>query len=163
NITGTNDAAVITENAGGEEGRVGEGGGNQGTAGHPKETGTMSGHDGNEGEGAFEAKTPASLKSAPGAVNDDRENGGVHTREEETEVVENVAGSVKGTYGTFTFNETTGAWTYTLDDTRAATQALNQGDPAQDQLVVHSADGTAHTVTVNITGTNDAAVITENA
>src|SRR5206468_3614431 len=58
-------------------------------------------------------------------------------------------------------NETTGAWTYALDNSRSATQALNEGQPATDTLTVHSDDGTAYTVTVNITGTNDGAVITE--
>ena len=66
--------------------------------------------------------------------------------------------SLNGTYGTFTFNAATGAWTYTLDDSRAATEALNAGDAASDTLTVYSHDGTSHTITVNITGTNDAPV-----
>src|SRR2546430_14604211 len=37
------------------------------------------------------------------------------------------AASLAGTYGTFTFNAASGAWSYTLDDSRAATQALTQG------------------------------------
>ena len=68
--------------------------------------------------------------------------------------------SLNGTYGTFTFDEQTGQWSYTLDDSRAATQALNDGDPATDTLTVTSADGTAHhDIVVNITGANDAPVI----
>ena len=52
---------------------------------------------------------------------------------------------------------TTGAWSYTLDNSRAATQALNAGDPVSDMLTVTSLDGTAtHTITVAITGANDA-------
>jgi VCBS repeat-containing protein len=72
--------------------------------------------------------------------------------------------SLTGTYGDFTFDETTGEWTYTLDNDRAATQALNVGDAASDSLVVTSLDGTdTETITVNITGANDAAVITGTA
>ncbi len=69
--------------------------------------------------------------------------------------------SLTGTYGTFTFVAATGAWTYTLNNALATTQALNAGDPASDSLTVYSADATAsHTITVNITGANDVAVIT---
>ncbi|HEY0857464.1 MAG TPA: VCBS domain-containing protein, partial [Albitalea sp.] len=69
--------------------------------------------------------------------------------------------SLNGTYGTFTFNETTGAWSYTLDNDRAATQALNTGSSVTDTLSVTSADGTAsQTITIAITGSNDHALIT---
>ncbi|MBZ9732662.1 VCBS domain-containing protein, partial [Mesorhizobium sp. CA9] len=68
--------------------------------------------------------------------------------------------SLNGTYGTFSFDANSGAWTYALDDSRAATQALNGGEPATDTLTVWSADGTAHhDIVVNITGANDAASI----
>jgi VCBS repeat-containing protein len=127
NITGTNDAAVITEAAGADHAVVEAGGVNNGTAGDPSASGTLSVSDVDDGESSFQAAAAADLA---------------------------------GTYGTFTFNAATGAWTYTLDNTRAATQALNQGDPASDTLTVHSADGTSYNVVVNITGTNDAAVIT---
>jgi len=66
-------------------------------------------------------------------------------------------------HGTFTFDAATGAWTYTLDDTDTAVQALGEGDPLTDTYTVQSVDGTSHTITVNITGTNDAAVITDAA
>ncbi|MBZ9737457.1 VCBS domain-containing protein, partial [Mesorhizobium sp. CA9] len=68
--------------------------------------------------------------------------------------------SLNGTYGTFTFDEQTGQWSYALDDSRTATQALNGGDAVTDTLTVTSADGTAHhDIVVNITGANDAASI----
>ncbi|WP_427306299.1 VCBS domain-containing protein [Cupriavidus sp. H39] len=71
-------------------------------------------------------------------------------------------GSLVGQYGTFTFNSTTGAWTYTLDNSRA--DALTVGQQVTDSLLVSSADQTAHqTITVNITGANDAATITASA
>ncbi|MCO4891443.1 VCBS domain-containing protein [Cupriavidus sp. WGtm5] len=70
--------------------------------------------------------------------------------------------SLIGQYGTFTFNTTTGAWTYTLDNTKA--DALIAGQQVSDALTVSSADQTAQqTITVNITGTNDAATITASA
>ncbi|VIO74135.1 beta strand repeat-containing protein [Bradyrhizobium ivorense] len=72
--------------------------------------------------------------------------------------------SLNGTYGTFTFDTTTGAWTYTLDDTRSATQALIAGQATTDTLTVASADNSAsHDIVVNITGANDAATITGTA
>ncbi|HET9427063.1 MAG TPA: VCBS domain-containing protein [Allosphingosinicella sp.] len=68
--------------------------------------------------------------------------------------------SLEGTYGTFTFVAATGAWTYTLDNDRAATQALNAGDPVTDTLTVTSSDGTdTFDIVVNITGSNDDATI----
>ncbi len=42
--------------------------------------------------------------------------------------------TLAGTYGTFTFNATSGVWTYLLDDTRAATQGLNAGVVVTDTL-----------------------------
>ena len=71
------------------------------------------------------------------------------------------AASLKGTYGSFTFNASTGQWTYALDNSRAATQGLAQGVKVHDTLTVTSADGTAtKTIDVTITGSNDAATIT---
>ncbi|WP_037394347.1 VCBS domain-containing protein, partial [Sinorhizobium fredii] len=68
--------------------------------------------------------------------------------------------SLDGVYGTFTFDPAIGTWTYTLDNDRAATQALKQGQPVSDTLTVTSLDGTAsHAIVVNIAGGNDAAAI----
>jgi VCBS repeat-containing protein len=72
--------------------------------------------------------------------------------------------ALSGTYGTFTFDASTGAWTYTLDNGLAATQALNNGDVRYETLTVTSADGTAsETITVTLHGANDAAVISGDA
>ncbi|WP_197504232.1 VCBS domain-containing protein, partial [Mesorhizobium sp. WSM3873] len=66
--------------------------------------------------------------------------------------------SLQGTYGTFTFDTTTGAWTYALN--QALADPLTQGQNVTDTLTVTSADGTAnYNIVVNITGTNDAAVL----
>src|SRR5439155_10041463 len=60
-----------------------------------------------------------------------------------------------GTYGTFAINAA-GAWTYT------ASSAHNEfvgGTTYTDTFAVASADGTLTSVTINILGTNDAAVL----
>ncbi|SHH06626.1 VCBS domain-containing protein [Massilia sp. CF038] len=67
-----------------------------------------------------------------------------------------VAGTTAGAYGSLTINAA-GAWTYT---TSTAHNEFAAGVVYSDAIVVKSADGTSTTVTVNITGTNDAAVIT---
>ena len=51
--------------------------------------------------------------------------------------------SLVGTYGSFTFNASTGAWTYLVDNFKAATQALSSGQVVYDSLMVTSSDGTA--------------------
>ncbi|RWB67747.1 VCBS domain-containing protein [Mesorhizobium sp.] len=69
--------------------------------------------------------------------------------------------SLQGTYGTFTFDATSGAWTYALNQTLA--DPLTQGQQVTDMLQVKSADGTAtYNIVVNITGTNDAAVVSHD-
>ena len=66
--------------------------------------------------------------------------------------------ALSGNYGTFTFNETTGEWTYTVDPDKAV--SLNEDEVVHDKLTVTSADGTAETVIdVSVTGTNEAAVL----
>ncbi|NPV19541.1 beta strand repeat-containing protein [Bradyrhizobium aeschynomenes] len=66
--------------------------------------------------------------------------------------------SLAGTYGTFTFNAVTGAWGYTLNNSAANVQALNDGDVKHDTLTVKSVDGTAsQVIDVTINGTNEPA------
>ena len=61
-------------------------------------------------------------------------------------------------HGSFTFNASSGAWTYTLDHDKA--DSLTDGQIVHDTLTVTSADGTAtHDIDVTITGTNDVATI----
>ncbi|MFK4658689.1 VCBS repeat-containing protein [Bradyrhizobium japonicum] len=52
-----------------------------------------------------------------------------------------------------------GVWTYTLDDTNCAVQALNAYDTLTDTFTVTTVDGTAQVVTITIHGTNDPAII----
>ena len=69
-----------------------------------------------------------------------------------------IPASLASTYGNFTFDTTTGAWTYTLDQTKA--DPLTAGQHVTDTLTVTSADGTAtQDIVVNITGVNDTPVM----
>ena len=63
-----------------------------------------------------------------------------------------------GGYGTFTMTAA-GVWTYTLNNTNHAVQALNVGNTLTDSFTVTTVDGTAQVVMVTISGTNDAAII----
>jgi VCBS repeat-containing protein len=68
--------------------------------------------------------------------------------------------ALTGTYGNFTFDANTGAWTYALVHNEADGLLL-EGQVVHDTLTVTSADGTAsQTIDVTVTGTNDAPVIT---
>ncbi len=62
---------------------------------------------------------------------------------------------VQGDHGTFSINAS-GAWTYTAD---SAHNEFKAGVTYTDTFTVASADGTETSVTVNILGTNDAAVL----
>ncbi|EHS50042.1 type 1 secretion target domain-containng protein, partial [Rhizobium sp. PDO1-076] len=67
--------------------------------------------------------------------------------------------ALDGTYGKFTFNATTGEWTYKVDNGKV--QALGAGDTVSDSLTVRSFDGTdSQVIKVTINGTNDPAQIT---
>jgi VCBS repeat-containing protein len=74
----------------------------------------------------------------------------------------NVSGSsLHGTYGNFSFDEDTGAWSYDLRNGDANVQALNDGDSVTDQLTVWSLDHTAsQTITVTIGGQTDNFTVT---
>jgi large repetitive protein len=68
------------------------------------------------------------------------------------------AGTVPGVHGSLVI-DTAGAWTYTLNNSDPAVQALAAGSTLTDTVTVSSADGTTHNVTITVTGVNDAAVI----
>ncbi|MDA7592131.1 VCBS domain-containing protein [Rhodobacteraceae bacterium] len=82
-----------------------------------------------------------------------------------------IAGSIEvdgsytatGTYGTLVVNKTTGAYTYTLDNTDADTGAIAAGTTADETFTVRTTDGTSRAsqvLTITITGTNDTPVLT---
>ena len=60
-----------------------------------------------------------------------------------------------GSYGTFAI-DAAGAWTYTAS---SAHNEFAAGTTYTDTFAVASADGTTTSVTINILGTNDAAVL----
>ncbi|OWT79852.1 hypothetical protein CEY04_00005, partial [Achromobacter sp. HZ28] len=66
--------------------------------------------------------------------------------------------STSGTYGTFTLG-TDGTWSYALNNTSAAVQALGLGESKTETFTVSAADGTTSKVTITVQGTNDAPVI----
>ena len=64
---------------------------------------------------------------------------------------------VDGTYGTFSL-ATSGAWTYSLDNSDPDTNALRAGQTVNDETFdIAASDGAAATVRITITGANDAA------
>jgi VCBS repeat-containing protein len=64
-----------------------------------------------------------------------------------------------GSYGTFNLT-TSGNWTYDLDSTKTAVQALPDGATLTDSFTASSADSTNSQVTITITGVNGVATIT---
>src|SRR5690606_18756825 len=67
---------------------------------------------------------------------------------------------LQGTYGEFTFDETTGEIGRASCRERAAVQAVEAGQVVTDTLTVKALDGTTEDIVVTITGTNDPAQIT---
>jgi VCBS repeat-containing protein len=64
--------------------------------------------------------------------------------------------SLAGSYGAFTFDAATGAWSYLLDNASAKVQALAGGQVVTDRLTVASLDGTAtQDITITIAGSSD--------
>ena len=61
-------------------------------------------------------------------------------------------------YGTFDV-QANGSWTYELDNSNIAVQALALGATLTDTIIVNTADGTPTAITVTITGTNDVPTI----
>ncbi|MFB9152242.1 VCBS domain-containing protein, partial [Vibrio gallaecicus] len=68
------------------------------------------------------------------------------------------ASQVTGHLGTLNITED-GVWTYVLDNTNPAVQELSANKTTTDTITVHSADGTAHQITLTINGTNDKATV----
>ncbi|WP_283132166.1 VCBS domain-containing protein [Enterovibrio norvegicus] len=66
--------------------------------------------------------------------------------------------SIDGDYGTFTLTD--GNWTYTVDPSKA--DALNDNQTEQETFTLTASDGTVQQITVDVTGTDDAAVVSGN-
>ncbi|WP_255253635.1 VCBS domain-containing protein [Pelagimonas varians] len=67
---------------------------------------------------------------------------------------------VLGTLGGHFVLGASGTWSYAIRNDLPAVQQLGDGETATDTATIHSADGTAHQITVTIQGTNDAPVLT---
>ena len=139
-VTGTNDAPVAVADAA----AVTESGvnpGNTAFAGAPTATGNLLGNDTDVDTG--DTRTVTLFNGvAPGGA------------------------AVSTTYGSVTI-AANGAYTYTLDNAKAATNALGQGQTATDVLTYTIADASGatstSTLTVTVTGTNDAPVAVADA
>ena len=72
-------------------------------------------------------------------------------------------GTPSTTYGSMAIDSSTGIWTYTLDNTKAATQALKEGDSVTQTYTARVTDDFGawvdQTITVTINGTNDVPVV----
>ena len=68
------------------------------------------------------------------------------------------ATTVNGSYGSLTL-DAHGNWSYSADNSQAAIQTLGVGASLTDTLTVHSLDGTSHSVSVTINGSNDGPVL----
>jgi VCBS repeat-containing protein len=64
-------------------------------------------------------------------------------------------------FGTFTMTDA-GVWTYTLDNTNPAVEALNAGQMTTDTFTVTTIDGTSQVVTITIDGANDTPVAVDD-
>ncbi|WP_255992373.1 VCBS domain-containing protein, partial [Chitinolyticbacter albus] len=73
-----------------------------------------------------------------------------------------IADSQSGSYGTLQLG-TNGQWTYTLDNASPAVQALVSGETRTESFTVQLNDGSSTTVTVQVQGLNDGAVIAGDA
>ncbi|WP_261888069.1 VCBS domain-containing protein [Vibrio rhizosphaerae] len=64
--------------------------------------------------------------------------------------------TVTGTYGSLTLVD--GQWTYTLDQSKV--QSLNADEQVKDTITLTASDGTTQDIVIDITGTDDAPVVT---
>jgi len=78
-----------------------------------------------------------------------------------------IVGTPSATYGDIVINPSTGVWTYTLDNSEPATDALKEGETVSQTYTARVTDdfgATAdQTITITITGTNDVPVVTNTA
>ncbi len=69
----------------------------------------------------------------------------------------NSLGRANGTYGQMRFDESSGVWTYTLDNDNLETNKLAENATAED-VFTFSAGTSSYTVTITVSGANDAPV-----
>ncbi len=75
-----------------------------------------------------------------------------------------IQGTPSATYGAIAINASTGVWTYTLNNSLAATQALNEGQTVTQTYTARVTDNFGayadQTITVTVQGKNDAPILT---
>jgi len=64
------------------------------------------------------------------------------------------AGTTAGTFGSLSINAA-GEWTYTLDQNAQPLATLNSGESAIEHIVVHTADGSNHSVEITVHGSDE--------
>uniref|UniRef100_UPI003BB6C242 VCBS domain-containing protein n=3 Tax=unclassified Endozoicomonas TaxID=2644528 RepID=UPI003BB6C242 len=69
-----------------------------------------------------------------------------------------IATTITGSYGDLTLNAN-GQWNYSADNSQSAIQQLREGETLTETLTVTSADGTTHTLTITLNGSNDGPVL----
>jgi VCBS repeat-containing protein len=65
-----------------------------------------------------------------------------------------IAATHQGKYGSFVISDA-GHWYYAAENSNPLIQSLNNNDSAKDRIAVSSVDGTSHTVTITIKGTDE--------
>ncbi|MCD2175782.1 VCBS domain-containing protein [Rhizobium sp. C4] len=99
-------------------------------------------------------RTASISEDAPGAA------GTVKAIDRYAGALEYLAKDVQGVYGTFHLGSN-GAWTYDLDNDKAAVRSLATGATLTEQFVVSEAEGRfTQAVSIQITGANDAPIVT---
>ncbi|MGI9377454.1 MAG: tandem-95 repeat protein, partial [Tsuneonella suprasediminis] len=106
------------------------------------------------------AATGEVIEAGSGVVGDDTATGTLTASDVDTDATQTWSiATTNGTYGTISIDPSTGEWTYTLDNTRAATQALNDGDTETDTFIARVTDEFGayreQVITINVTGSND--------
>ncbi|WP_194246443.1 VCBS domain-containing protein, partial [Endozoicomonas acroporae] len=68
------------------------------------------------------------------------------------------ATTITGSYGDLIL-DASGHWTYSADNSQSVIQQLGEGETLTEMLTVTSADGTTHTLTITLNGSNDGPVL----
>ncbi|WP_422491704.1 VCBS domain-containing protein, partial [Endozoicomonas sp. ALE010] len=69
-----------------------------------------------------------------------------------------IATTITGSYGDLIL-DASGQWTYSADNSQSAIQQLGEGETLTETLDVQSQDGTTHTLTITLNGSNDGPVL----
>jgi uncharacterized delta-60 repeat protein len=114
----------------------------------------------NDVPSAFSINFAMVTEAGAGSAGTPVAQGAVHGLDPDTGDVLSYSGSATGAYGQFAIDGATGAWTYTLDNSLAATDALRYFDSRNEQFTVTVSDGHGgslqQAVQIIVDGSNDA-------